>query len=110
MNIIYFFKKVYEFRITKWILFFTANLMLVYMISFMFWAGIVTADPVYAGIGRIVDGSECPNWSWEIKSTDLSFEEVFIMFAGMYFGMIFIAIIAVVINHRYQIMQADDIR
>ena len=102
MGIKYFFKRILKSTTFTLIGFFMANLILVLLISFMFWAGIISADPYCSGDVRRIKDVPCPPWSIEYTYTILSFEEVFIMCAGMYFGMIFIIIIAVILNNYRQ--------
>ena len=96
------FKRILKIRLVKYIVFVLANLILISFVSFMFWASIVSADPQYHNSGRWVQTYPPPKWDTLLTSTNLSFIEVFIICAGMYFGMIFIIIIVIIINNRYQ--------
>ena len=100
MSIKYFFKRILKSTPIIFIGFFMANLILVFLISFMFWAGMISADTYCTGNVRSINDVPCPPWSIEYIYTIPSFEEVFIMCTGMYFGMIFIIIVVVIINNH----------
>ena len=106
MNIKKEFKRISESTIGMYVVFFIANLLLVFFISFIFWTALVSGDPCCAGYGKwIFPEIPCPTWS--CSCIDPPFIEVFIMCAIIYFVMIIIIFVIVLFNNAHQRKRID---
>lgn len=108
MNIERQFKRILETTIGMYVVFFIANLLLVFFISFIFWTALISGDPCCAGYGKWVSPEiTCPTWIYPY--TEPSFIEVFIMCVVMYFVMIGVIFVIMLFNNNHQRKRIDKI-
>ena len=95
-------KRILKSTISSYIIFITINLVVVFLISLLFWLSFNTDDIFCTGDGICVSGT-CPSWSFEYSIPHIPFETIFIMVAGMYSVMVIIMFIGVIlISHEIE--------